>query len=318
MKETRREFIHSATAAAAALCGGCSSVKLFGDRKPAKIIDTHAHFYDPERPQGVPWPPKADAQLYRRTLPADYRQQAVPQPVDGVVAVEASSWVEDNQWLLDLAAREPLILGVVGSLPLGTEGCSDMLKRFAANPLYRGVRIREGSLAAYMKNRAFLKDMARLVDLGLCFDVHSPPLWVSNAERLSLAVPGIRLIINHVASVPVTGGPPPEAWRGLMETLAGRPDIYMKVSGLVEGSRRRAGDAPADAAFYQPVLETLWDTFGADRLIYASNWPVSGRFAPLAAVQKIALDFFAGKGQSALDKVFWKNAQKAYRLGGLS
>ena len=279
---------------------------------PAKIIDAHVHFYDPSRPQGVPWPPSNDTLLYRAVLPKDYRALAVPQPVDGVVVVEASSWVEDNQWALDLAEREPLIVGLVGNLPIGTEAFAGHLKRFAENPLFRGVRIREGSLEAGLSDRGFLRDMHDIADRGLSFDVHSPPAWVAQAGRLSKAVPNLRLVVNHVASVTVTGGPPPEAWRSLMLTLAEHPNIFMKVSGLVEGTRRTKGDAPVNEEYYQPVLETVWNSFGADRLIFGSDWPVSGSFAELATVQKFVAAFFAAKGQDAMDKVFWKNAQTAY------
>lgn len=315
MYKTRRSFLHSAAAAAVSLCDGCSTAKLSCRVAPATIIDTHVHFYDPARPQGVPWPPKKDRLLYRTVLPTDYRALEVPQRVDGVVVVEASPWLEDNQWVLDLAAHDPLIVGFVGNLPVGTDAFSGQLKRFAAHPLFRGVRIREGSLEAGLKDRGFLRDLHDMATRGLSFDIHSPPVWVEQADRLAQAVPDLRLIVNHVANVPVTGGPPPAEWRSLMLRLAEQPNIFMKVSGLVEGTRRTSGDAPVDAATYQPVLEALWQIFGPDRLIYGSNWPVSGRYAPLAKVQKIATDFFAAKGQEALDKVFWKNAYAAYRCG---
>ena len=75
------------------------------------IIDTHTHFYDPFRPQGVPWPEKDDEILYRRALPEDYKALAVPEGVTGTVMVECSPWVEDNQWVLDLAAADPIHRG---------------------------------------------------------------------------------------------------------------------------------------------------------------------------------------------------------------
>ena len=321
MKPSRRAFLHGAAGACAAGVagsGGCALAGLSAKRRPFKIIDSHVHFYDPSRPQGVPWPPKDDALLYQRTLPEDYRRQAVPQPVDGVVAVEASTWPEDNQWLLDLAARERLIVGVVGNLPLGGTACGDLLKRFAANPLFRGIRVRDGSPEVFVGNRAFLRDLSAAAERGLCFEVHSPPVWVQQAEPLARAVPGLRLIVNHVASAPVTGQPPPEPWRALMKKLSGCPNIFMKVSGLVEGTRRKAGDAPADAGHYRSVLDELWDLFGPDWLLYASNWPVSWRYAPLGTVQNIAMDYFGEKGQDAVDKVFWKNAAAAYRIGAVS
>jgi len=144
--------------------------------------------------------------------------------------------------------------------------------------------------------------------------VHSPPAWVAQADRLARLVPSLRLIINHVANAEVTGKQPAEEWRRMMETLSAHQQVFMKVSGLVEGTKRGNGDAPADVEFYRPVLDVLWKLFGVDRLIYASNWPVSERFAPLGRVQQIAMSYFAEKGQAALDKVFWKNAQVAYRL----
>src|ERR1041385_4920670 len=106
------------------------------------IIDTHTHFYDPTRPQGVPWPEPTDELLYRRVLPEDYKALAVPEGVTGTVVVEASQWVEDNDWILGLAAEEPFIVGFVGNLQPGAEGFGENLDRFAANPLFRGIRPR--------------------------------------------------------------------------------------------------------------------------------------------------------------------------------
>jgi len=301
----RRQFLQTTAAglAAAVCCGNTAPLR------PAKIIDTHTHFYDPSRLQGVPWPPKNDELLYRTVLPKDYRALPVPQRVDGTVVVEASPWVEDNQWILDLAAQDKFIVGLVGNLPLGTPEFTGHLKRFAANPLFLGIRTRSASL----EDPAVIKDLRAVAERGLSFDVHSPPAWVAQAVRLAEQVPNLRLIINHVANATVNGEEPPKDWQELMKKLAAHSQVFMKVSGLVEGTKRRAGDAPSDVEYYRPVLEFLWKTFGADRLIYGSNWPVSARFAPLERVQQIPMTFFAEKGQAALDKVFWKNAQTAYR-----
>jgi len=312
MNINRRSFLASTAAMAGCLCSGCSSVNRIPYVGPSKIIDTHVHFYDPTRPQGVPWPPKNDALLYRTVLPGTYRQVAVPQRVDGVVVVEASPWVEDNQWLLDMADTDKLIVGLVGNLPIGTNEFDAYLKRFINNPLFRGVRTRSGTLEASMKEQTFVRDLTAIAEAGLSFDVHSPPSWVEQAELMARKVPGLRLIINHVANVSVTGGPPPVEWLDLMKKLSQHPQVFMKISGLVEGSKCNKGDAPVNMEFYQPVLDALWNIFGPDRLIYGSNWPVSARFARLATVQQIATSFLQGKGQNALDKVFYKNAFSAY------
>src|SRR4051812_41804211 len=95
------------------------------------IVDTHTHFYDPTRPQAVPWPPPAANPLSRRVLPEHLATAAKGLQVTGTVVVEASPRVEDNQWLLDLAARQPFIVGVVGKLRPGTEDFRKHLTRFA-------------------------------------------------------------------------------------------------------------------------------------------------------------------------------------------
>ena len=309
MKISRRKFLRRSTAAAAVAIGGCVTA---GSASPAKIIDTHVHFYDPFRPEGVPWPPEKDALLYRTVMPVDYKSQPVPRKVDGVIVVEASPWVEDNRWVLELAAHQPLITGMIGNLPLGTPEFSGLLKRFAANPLFRGIRIRRGSLKKGLSDSAFMRDIREVADRGLCFDVHASPEWLAHAGELAQATPGLRLIVNHVAGAKVTGEQPDAEWLRLIDSLACHPQVFMKLSGLVEGTGCREGDAPSDPAFYAPVLNALRERFGPDRLIYSSNWPVSERFAELATVQGIILDNFSSEGQRVLDKIFWKNAHNAY------
>ena len=116
-----------------------------------ETIDCHPHFYDPSRSEGVPWPgPKSP--LYRTVLPKHLRALPKPRALTGTVVVEASGWVEDNQWLLDLAKDDPFIVGIVGNLRPGTEGFQKHLNRFAANPLYRGIRVLQQHIGAEQLN----------------------------------------------------------------------------------------------------------------------------------------------------------------------
>ena len=106
------------------------------------IIDTHVHFYDPQRPQGIPWPPPDNALLYRTVLPEHCMALAVPEGVTGAIVVEASPWVEDNQWILDIAQGEPFIVGFVGNLHPASDDFGANLDRLSENPLFSGIRKR--------------------------------------------------------------------------------------------------------------------------------------------------------------------------------
>jgi len=132
------------------------------------------------------------------------------------------------------------------------------------------------------------------------------------AEQLVKKLPHLRIIIDHLAGVVVDGKAPPADWLKNMRSLAQRLNIYCKLSGLVEGTGRSDGSAPRDVEFYRPVLDALRERFGPERLIYASNWPVSERFAPLATVQGIVEDYFRSHGRPAEEGVFSKSAKAAY------
>ena len=306
----RRSFLAAVTSTAAALTG-CAT-----RRSPhsAGIVDTHTHFYDPTRPEGVPWPPEDDPVLYRRVMPGELKPLAAPFGVTGTVVVEASPWVEDNQWVLDLATRDPFIVGLVGHLKPGRLEFDGHLKRFAANPLFRGIRTGLWGIPLAPDDRAFIRDLEKLARRGLVLDVIVQPDQLLTLARLAAAVPDLRIVIDHCAGVRVDGKLPAETWVRGVEAVARHPHVFMKVSGLVEGTGRTDGSAPADVDFYRPVLDVLWNVFGEDRVIYGSNWPVSERFASYGTVLGIVRGYFNGRGPAAAAKYSSGNAARVYRF----
>ncbi len=316
----RRRFLAAAveTVAGAALTRWASALRAAPGQPAAgasglAVIDAHTHFYDPARPQGVPWPAREDKLLYRTVLPKDYCALPVPAPVTGAVVVEASPWLEDNQWVLDLAASNPFIVGFVGNLPVGAQEFAGHLKRFAANKLFRGLRIRDRRLEGTLDDPAFVADLKLLADHDLALDLVGGGEILPYADRLAKDLPGLRIVIDHLAGLVVDGKPPAAEWARQMKALARRPNIHCRLSGLVEGTGRSDGSAPRDVGFYRPVLDAMREMFGAERLIYASNWPVSERFAPLATVQGIIEDYFRAHGRRAAEQVFSQSAKAGYR-----
>jgi L-fuconolactonase len=306
----RRDFIRSTLATTIATTH-VVSLAAPESVKPSRVIDTHTHFYDPTRPEGVPWPPK-DTPLYRRVLPADWRAVAEPHGIHETVVVEASPWVEDNQWILDLATDDRSIVGFVGNLDPRDAEFTKNLSRFAKNPLFRGVRWRS-DLVPIDRDMNQLRTAARhLAELDLELDLNGPCETLPLAYRLAEAVPELRIVLNHLGA---SGDPQaihPE-WRANVTQIAMCPNVFMKVSALVEQVHEAPGQSPTDTNYYKPVLDHLWDCFGEDRLIFGSNWPVSDRGAPYDVVYKIVSEFFTSKGREATEKYFWKNARNAYR-----
>lgn len=278
---------------------------------PTRVIDTHTHFYDPSRPEGVPWPGKGTP-LYRTVMPADWHLVAGPSGVKETIVVEASPWVEDNQWILDIAANEKSILGLVGNLDPRDDEFAKNLKRFAKNPIFRGIRWRSDLVPIDRDRDRLIRAANELKDLDLELDLNGPSQALPLADRLASEVPGLRIVINHLG-----GSGDPQAihsdWHANIRQIASRPNVFMKVSALVEQVRCEPGQAPTETEYYVPILDHLWQCFGEDRLIFGSNWPVSDRGASYPVVYKIVSEYFASKGQSATEKYFWKNSKAAYR-----
>ena len=306
---SRREFLVSSLGLAAGLC----TTKFAKADMPHGIVDTHTHFYDPTRPEGVPWPGKEDKELYRRVLPDDYKKIAMPLGVTGTVVVEASPRVEDNQWILDLAEKDTFVLGLVGNLTPGQADFAKHLARFAKNPIFRGIRVNAGPLKAGLERPEFLADIKRLCEADLELDVNGGPELLPLVDQLATKLPELRIVINHLANVRIDGPKLDEAWLAGLKATSQHKFVYMKVSALVEGASRDGKPAPRDPSFYVPVLDAVWKAFGDDHVIYGSNWPVSERAADLATVQKIVMEYARGRGAAALEKFSIRNAKMAYR-----
>jgi L-fuconolactonase len=132
------------------------------------IVDTHTHFYDPSRPQGVPWPGPDNELLYRTVLPEHYKALAEPEGVTGTVVVEASAWLEDNEWILDLAAADPFVLGLVGHIDPNRDAFASELERFAKHPRFCGIRCGSGYFND-IKAGNFLRDLRLLAECDRAF-----------------------------------------------------------------------------------------------------------------------------------------------------
>ncbi len=266
------------------------------------IVDTHIHLYDPFRPGGTPWPDPKDSVIYRTTLPERCMVQAQPVGVDGVIVVECSGWVEDNQWVLDLADDEPFILGLVGNLDVHDPQFGENLRRFSRHSVFRGIRAR-------LWEPDELDGLRQLADLDLSLDMGLSP----HTLTVAAAIPDLRIIINHSANIKMDGDSPESQVVDLMRRAADHPNVFCKLSGMMD-IRCTIRPAPTEVAHYAPYLDLLWDAFGEDRMIFGSDWPVSDRSErSYGEVLQLAQGYVATKAPTATQKVFCENSRRAYK-----
>lgn len=303
----RREFL--AASAALAACSATAQARI-------PIIDTHIHFFDTTRPIGVPYPAKnAIPPGLPIATPQTFRRAVASLGIVGAIELEASPWIEDNLWVLEESRKDTLMVGVVGNLEPERPDFHEYLSRYQKDPLFRGIRcgnIWGRNLAAQVEMPAFVAGIKELAAAGLTMDTANPrPDLIRAIVRLTDQVPGLRVVLDHLPGM----DPPAEATarqaveRDLRE-LAKR-NVFVKVSVV---ARRVDGKVPTDLAFYKPRLDLIWDIFGEDRLLYASDWPNSaGNWVPYATELALVREFFQTKGRTASEKYFWKNSIAAYK-----
>lgn len=281
---------------------------------PIPILDAHIHLFDTSRPGGVPWPEKTDSIIYKPALPDRYAAIAKPLGVVGAIAIEASPLASDNDWVLSVAEKNPIIVGMVGDLVPGSPTYLKELERLHANPLFLGIRygnLWNRDLGLDMKKPEFIPGLKRLAEFGLELDSANPNAALIRAVAdVSDRIPDLRIVIDHLPSSPIpTAAPDRKDYWSMLRHLSQNPRVFIKLSEIPV---RVDGAVPNDPAFYKERLDAIWDVFGEDHILYGSDWPNSDHLATYAETLAIVRGYVDLKGRSVCEKFFWKNSIAAY------
>jgi L-fuconolactonase len=304
---TRRKFL-----AGCAAMGAARTVAAQSTFASIPIVDTHIHLFDPTRPQGAPYagPRGAAPQV---ALPGRYRKLAEPLGVVGAIKIEASPWVEDNLWVLQVAQNDTLIVGVVGNLQPEKPEFPEYLARYHKNPLFRGIRygnLWNYNLSEQIENPTFIEGLRLLAQADLVLDTANPDIdLLEGVVRVTDKVPDLRVVIDHLPKMEPT--PSTQAvYDNLLAELRQRANVFVKLSSVIH---RVNGQLSTDLASHRERLDRLMDVFGEDRVLFGSDWPNSDGVAPLDGVVSIVKAYFMTKPRSVTEKYFWKNSVAAYK-----
>lgn len=276
---------------------------------PGRRLDAHHHLWSAARVErgDYPWMP-TDGPLRGDHLPEHLTPALEATGVGGTIVVQAAPSVEETRFLLELAHATDFVLGVTGWVALDRPEDAELLAEFAADEYLRAVRpmIHDLPDPNWVIRPQVHANLERLVEMGLRFEALTRTEHLPAIDAALEAVPELPAVINHL-SKPTYRPDADDQWRQWMLRLAERPNTWCKLSGML--TEVGPGWSPAQ---FQPYADFLFETFGADRVMFGSDWPVSRQLLEYPDVVALTDQLVAELGPAELDAFWAHTAERFY------
>jgi L-fuconolactonase len=275
-------------------------------------VDAHHHVWDLAI-RDQPW--TAELPVLRRSYAFDeLRPRLTAHDIDGTVLVQTVTVADETPELLDLAAREPMVLGVVGWVDLTGDDVTSRVAALRERPggeRLVGIRhqVQDEPDPRWLGRPDVRLGLAAVAEAGLAYDLLITPPQLEAAVETVAALPGLRFVLDHAGKPPIRRGEL-DPWRGRIGELARYDNVAVKLSGLVT----EADQAAWRVEDLRPYTDALLESFGPDRVMFGSDWPVCLLAASYDVVVDAAEQLTAGLSAHERAAVFGANAVRAYGL----
>ncbi len=273
-------------------------------------IDSHHHFWSYD-PLEYDWIDDTMQPLRRDFLPEHLRTEIASAGVDGVVSVQARQNLNETEWLLDFAANEDFIKGVVGWVELSSPNVSAELEHFAANPKLKSIRhVVQGELDdQFILRPDFNRGIRELKKFDLAYDILIFERHLPQTIRFVDTHPNQRFILDHIAKPRIKDNVL-EPWNTHFRELAKRPNVYCKASGMVT----EADYGEWTEVQLKPYFDAALEAFGPERLMFGSDWPVCLLACEYARWHKLVSSWIKKLSSAEQSRILGGTAIEAYQL----
>lgn len=235
-------------------------------------IDAHQHFWHPGRGD-YGWMPKDDPILSRPYGPAELWPQLQAAGVEATVLVQAAPSIAETEYMLGIADATPWVRGVVGWIDFENPGDLAELQRLSGHPKFKGVRpmIQDLPDDAWMLREDVQWAFRAICDLGLRFDALGFPRHLAHFLTILKRYPTMQVVVDHCMKPQIRekSGAHFRFWADGMARIADETAAVVKFSALITEA-----DADWTVDDLRPYAEHVFDVFGAERVMWGSDWPV--------------------------------------------
>jgi L-fuconolactonase len=275
-------------------------------------IDTHQHFWNVNKVEYRWLTPKAGV-IYRTYHPRDLEPLLKAAGIDKTVLVQSANNTEDTISMLTQAEDYDWIGAVIGWVPLNDPAeTRKLLQRYRGHPKFKGMRhlVHNESDPDWILQDSVIEGLKVLAEFDMVFDfVPVYPTHLQHTPYLCEHVPNLTIVIDHMAKPPIRQKQMGE-WARQMQDAARYPNVIAKVSGLNTSADFETW-MPADL---KPYIDFAVDTFGADRCMFGSDWPVLTLAGTYAQVWDATLQGLQGRTQKEIDAILGGTAQRVYKI----
>lgn len=273
-------------------------------------IDAHQHFwnYDAET---YGWINEEMKELRRDFMPLHLKKLLDQEDITGCVAVQADQSESETRFLLNLESKYSFIKGVVGWLDIAADNFPKKLEHYSRNPALKGIRhvIQDEPDDRFLLRPDFLRGIQILSDYNLTYDLLIYERQLPAAIEFVSHFPGQPFVLDHIGKPRIKAGVK-DPWEEGVRELAQHDNIYCKVSGLVTEAHWRNWTTDD----LKPYLDIVFDAFGAERLMFGSDWPVCTLAAGYNEVVALLMEYANTFTNEEQAMIMGGNAQKFYDL----
>ncbi|MEO5650783.1 MAG: amidohydrolase family protein [Ginsengibacter sp.] len=233
-------------------------------------MDAHQHFwiYDPVRDAWI----NEDMSILRKDfLPAHLKPLLQQNNIDGCVAVQADQSIKETRFLLKLAEENDFIKAVVGWVDLRAKDIQQQLEGFSSFKKLKGFRhiVQAEKQEDFLLREDFGRGISFLKSFGFTYDILVYPHQLKSVIKFVRQFPEQAFVVDHLGKPDIKNGLIKE-WEKNIQTIAGFPNVYAKLSGMVtEADWKRW-----TVADFKPYIDCIIESFGTSRIMFGSDWPV--------------------------------------------
>jgi L-fuconolactonase len=235
-------------------------------------IDAHHHFWNLEKVD-YPWLSPSAERLYRNFEADELGPIIKKLGIDKTVLVQSMDSYEDTDYMLETAANYNWIGAVVGWVPLDKpDEVARMLEEYKKHQVFKGIRhlIHEEKDPNWIVREEVIEGLKVLASFDLPFDVVATfPNHLKHIPTIAEKVPNLKMVIDHLAKPPIEENQI-ESWAKEIFIASKYPQVYAKVSGLITIGNGEDWSAEKMKLY----LDIAMENFGANRLMFGSDWPI--------------------------------------------